>query len=266
MRRRSTGAPGGCTRASDWSRYTAPSRRSPRRDWPSRSSWGTGGRATRRPSRDATITTWFACIAAGSPPPMSARSNRSRGRSCGGGLRSLRTGWNSSATAPAAAPGGRGRHRAPRPTSAALGVVLALAVAGCDARTTSTPGLAVTATIYPLAEFARRVGGAPVNVHTLIPPGVEAHDYEPTPKDLAALSRARLFIYDGAGFEPWVERLLPQLAKGTLRVNATEGLPLVRGDGGGGPPPRRRPGFGGDAGGGGRGPPRPPPPPPPPPP
>ena len=110
--------------------------------------------------------------------------------------------------------------------------MLALAVAGCDARTTSTPGLAVTATIYPLAEFARRSGGAPVNVHTLIPPGVEAHDYEPTLKDLAALSRARLFIYNGAGFEPWVERLLPQLAEGTLRVNATEDLPLVRGDGG----------------------------------
>src|SRR3970040_816748 len=182
MRRRSTGAPGGCTRASDWSRCTAPSRRSPRRDWPSRSSWGTGGRATRRPSRAG-------------------------GRCCGGGLRSLRPGWNSSATAPAAAPGGRGRHRAPRAASAALGVVLALAVAGCDARTKSTPGLAVTATIYPLAEFARRSGGTPVNVHTLIPPGVEAHDYEPTPKDLVALSGARLFLYNGAGFETWVERL-----------------------------------------------------------
>src|SRR3990172_141393 len=124
------------------------------------------------------------------------------------------------------------RPRARRAASAALGVVLTLAGAGCAARTTSTPGLAVTATIYPLAEFARRSGGAPVNVHTLIPPGVEAHDYEPTLKDLAALARARRFIYNGAGWEPWVERRLPQLAEGTLRVNATEDLPLVRGDGG----------------------------------
>src|SRR3970040_3095310 len=104
----------------------------------------------------------------------------------------------SPSTAPAAAPGGRERHRARRAASAALGVVLALAVAGCDARTTSTPGLAVTATIYPLAEFARRSGGAAVNVHTLIPPGVEAHDYEPTAQDLAALSGGRLFISHGA--------------------------------------------------------------------
>src|SRR3972149_3071291 len=219
MRRRSTGAPGGCTRASDWSRCTAPSRRSPRRDWLSRSSWGTGGRATRRPNRDATITTWSACTAAGSPPPMSARSSRSRGRSCGGGLRSLRTGWNSSAIAPAAAPGARGRQRAPRG-------------AGCDARTTSTPGLAVTATIYPLAEFARRSGGAPVNVHTLIPPGGEAHDYEPTLKDLAALSRARLFIYNGAVLY-FVRRERESVGlRFGQKAEFFGTLELVRGDGG----------------------------------
>lgn len=113
-----------------------------------------------------------------------------------------------------------------------LGLAAALVVAGCGT-SAATPGeLTVVATIYPLAEFARRIAGAPVKVHTLIPPGVEAHDYEPTPKDVAGLARARLFIYNGAGFEPWAERLLPQLPEGTQRVNATEGLPLVRTDGG----------------------------------
>ncbi len=113
-----------------------------------------------------------------------------------------------------------------------LGVALALAVAGCGARTTAPPGLAVTATIYPLSEFARRIAGDRAAVTVLIPPGVEAHDYEPTPKDVAALVRARLFVYNGAGFEPWADRLLAQLPPATLTVNATEGLPLVRGHGG----------------------------------
>src|SRR3972149_3968114 len=60
---------------------------------------------------------------------------------------------------------------------------------------------------------------------TLLRGGVEAHGSEPTPRDLVALSRAGVFIYNGAGFEPWVERLLPQLAKGTLRGSATGGRP-----------------------------------------
>jgi zinc transport system substrate-binding protein len=86
--------------------------------------------------------------------------------------------------------------------------------------------------MYPLAEFARRVGGERVTVTTLVPAGVDAHDYEPTPRDLAALTRVRLLIYNGAGFEPWVAKLLTQVPDGTVKVKATEGLPLSTANGG----------------------------------
>ncbi|MBM3471186.1 MAG: ABC transporter substrate-binding protein [Armatimonadetes bacterium] len=86
----------------------------------------------------------------------------------------------------------------------------------------------VLATIYPLAEFASRIGGDRVEVRTLVPAGTEAHDFEPGPQDVAAISRARLLIYNGAGFEPWVERLLPTLPTTVGVVRATAGLPLIR--------------------------------------
>lgn len=103
-----------------------------------------------------------------------------------------------------------------------------LLAAGCTPRPAPAGTVAVVATIYPLAAFAERIGGERVTVRTLIPPGVAAHDYEPTPRDLVALGRARVFIYNGAGFEPWAQRVLAQLPAEVARVEATAGLPLVR--------------------------------------
>jgi zinc transport system substrate-binding protein len=85
----------------------------------------------------------------------------------------------------------------------------------------------VVASFYPLYEFASRIGGAHAEVRSLVPPGAEPHDYEPSARDIAALSGVRLLIYNGAGFEPWVDRLLPALPPSVVRVKATAGLPLA---------------------------------------
>ena len=87
----------------------------------------------------------------------------------------------------------------------------------------------VVATFYPLYEFAVQTGGDRVDVYNLLPPGAEPHSWEPTPKDMARIEQADLFIYNGAGLEPWVEqRLLPILANSKVKViNASEGQNLI---------------------------------------
>jgi zinc transport system substrate-binding protein len=85
------------------------------------------------------------------------------------------------------------------------------------------------ASFYPLQEFAQRTAGDRAVVRTLTPAGVEPHDFEPTPQDVVSLKRANVLIYNGAGFEPWVEKLLPEVPAATVQVDATAGLPLVRG-------------------------------------
>lgn len=87
--------------------------------------------------------------------------------------------------------------------------------------------MVVVASFYPLFEFAREVGGDRVVARNVVPAGVAPHDYEPTPRDIAAIHGAGVLIYNGAGFEPWVPRLLPQLSDRVIRVNATAGLPLT---------------------------------------
>jgi zinc transport system substrate-binding protein len=87
----------------------------------------------------------------------------------------------------------------------------------------------VVATVYPLYEFTREVAGDRAEVSLLVPPGVEPHDWEPAPQDIARLQQARLFIYNGAGFEPWVDKLRKDLtAKGTVLVRTTEKVALLK--------------------------------------
>ncbi|MBI4288379.1 MAG: zinc ABC transporter substrate-binding protein [Chloroflexi bacterium] len=113
----------------------------------------------------------------------------------------------------------------------ALLLSLVLGAAGCRA---AGPGadsgkVNVVASFYPLYDAARQVGGDKASVSNLVPAGTEPHDFEPTPRDIATLTKARLVVYNGAGFEEWMERVLPDLKKaGVLAVSATQTTELLQ--------------------------------------
>jgi zinc transport system substrate-binding protein len=91
--------------------------------------------------------------------------------------------------------------------------------------------VSVITTIFPLTEFAQAVGGDRVNVTQLLPPGAEAHTWEPRPSDIVRLSRADVFIYIGAEMEPWVAGILATIENSKLVIiEASQGLPLLRAD------------------------------------
>lgn len=79
----------------------------------------------------------------------------------------------------------------------ALLVSLALVLAGCAATPPSAPGdrLRVVASFYPLQFVAERVGGDRVTVGSLTQPGVDPHDVELTPGQVASISKADLVFY-----------------------------------------------------------------------
>jgi len=88
----------------------------------------------------------------------------------------------------------------------------------------------VVASFYPLGEFTSNLiatGG----VTTLVPEGMEPHDYEPSPQDIATITRANLLIYNGNGFEPWVEDfLLTEEGRNTKALNISQHVDLLEGD------------------------------------
>ena len=65
----------------------------------------------------------------------------------------------------------------------------------------------VVATNFPAYDFTRAVVGAD-DVTMLIPAGAEVHGFEPTPEDIAQITRAKLFVYNGGESEEWVEKIL----------------------------------------------------------
>ena len=80
-----------------------------------------------------------------------------------------------------------------------------------------TNKITVITTIYPLKEFIQAVGGDLVEVENITPAGAEPHEFEPSPKDIAKILSADLFIYNGAGLDLWVERLKGDLEKNNVR-------------------------------------------------
>jgi zinc transport system substrate-binding protein len=112
---------------------------------------------------------------------------------------------------------------------AAGAILLVAAVAALELGhpATSSTKIKITASFYPVAEFARQIGGDKVEVTTMVKPGVEPHDYDPTPGDLAGLYKSKLFVYNGAGLEKWTGRVQGDLkANHVAAVDASDGITL----------------------------------------
>jgi zinc transport system substrate-binding protein len=87
----------------------------------------------------------------------------------------------------------------------------------------------VIASIAPLADFAKQVGGERVDIKLLLPPGASPHTYEPTPKVIKDISDAEVFLKIGAGFEFWAEKIIKVSEnKKIIVVETSEGIPLIR--------------------------------------
>jgi len=113
--------------------------------------------------------------------------------------------------------------------------VAALTALGCE-RAPAPPAARarplVVASFFTLWDFTRQVAGDRAEVVSLVPPGVEPHDWEPTPQDVIQVRKARLFVYNGAGFEQAADRLLKEIAgSGPLPVNTTAGIALLEAPG-----------------------------------
>lgn len=80
------------------------------------------------------------------------------------------------------------------------------------AATAASPALAaprqVVATFSVLGDMVKEIGGDDVHVITLVPPGGDAHVYQPKPGDAKNIARADLVVVNGLGMEGWIDRLI----------------------------------------------------------
>jgi len=86
----------------------------------------------------------------------------------------------------------------------------------------------VVATYSILGDLVRQIAGDRVQLTVLVGAGGDAHTYEPTPQDSAALARADLVLENGLGFEPWLDKLLAASGSQAQRIAVTAGIPPRR--------------------------------------
>jgi zinc/manganese transport system substrate-binding protein len=113
--------------------------------------------------------------------------------------------------------------------AAALGLLLAIGGQACAAAKVKA-----VASFSVLGDMVREVGGDRVEIVTLVGANGDVHAYEPSPRDVRALTEAKLLIVNGLGFEGWLPRLVDAAHfKGALVVASTGVKPRQMPDGGG---------------------------------
>ena len=99
-------------------------------------------------------------------------------------------------------------------------LTLAMGCSGKDpARPVAGGKLQVVASIFPLADAARQIGGTDAEVVCLLPPGRSPHGFQPTPQDADALNKAQLVLMIGMGMDDWS---LPRSSEGRTVVRLAE--------------------------------------------
>lgn len=114
---------------------------------------------------------------------------------------------------------------------AAILIISALSFPSCnpDNRPEQDKRITVVATLFPLYDFTRSIADKKADVLLMLPPGVEAHAFEPKPADIVKVDRAGLFIFTGKYMEPWAQDILKSTANRKLTVvDASAGIKLAR--------------------------------------
>lgn len=106
-------------------------------------------------------------------------------------------------------------------------IVTAIIIASCAAgpassSETADPVILTSTTL--LADITRNIVGDRFEVQSLLPVGSDPHSYQATPQDLARISKSKLIIVNGAGYEGFLQSLLDNTGGEATLIEASAGI------------------------------------------
>jgi len=105
---------------------------------------------------------------------------------------------------------------------AIIAVVATVMLIGTGKTEKNKDKLKVVVTNFAAYDFVKQIAGDNIELDFLLEPGVEAHSYDPTAKDLVNIQESDIFIYIGGDLEQWAERILE-----TIDNNSTKTICLL---------------------------------------
>ena len=103
-----------------------------------------------------------------------------------------------------------------RAALAATALLLALVLSACGGASGSS-ATDVVATTTQIGDWTRAIGGDAVDVHQILQPNTDPHEYEPRPADVQAVADAKVVFESGEGLDAWMETVISN-AGGSPRV------------------------------------------------
>lgn len=89
----------------------------------------------------------------------------------------------------------------------------------------SGDGVVVAATIFPLADIVKNIGGEAVEVLTIVKPGANEHSYALTAQQVAQLGQAKVIFHIGQGLDEHIVQPL-QRTHGVATIAVDRGIQL----------------------------------------
>ncbi|WP_138204976.1 metal ABC transporter substrate-binding protein [Haloimpatiens lingqiaonensis] len=107
-------------------------------------------------------------------------------------------------------------------------------LAGCSNKPKEKQGkrdenkISVYTSFYAMYDLTKKIGGDKVNITNIVPAGIEPHDWEPKPSNIAELEEADVIVYNGAGMEGWIDKVLKTLKnKDLIAVETSKEIKLL---------------------------------------
>jgi ABC-type Zn uptake system ZnuABC Zn-binding protein ZnuA/ABC-type Mn2+/Zn2+ transport system permease subunit len=108
-------------------------------------------------------------------------------------------------------------------------VALAVVAGGCGAAGSSDGKVEVVATTTQIGDFARVVGGNAIDVHQILQPNTDPHDYEPRPADVQAAAGAKLVVVNGDDLDAWAKKIVDEAGGHPSVLDLGTKVPVKRG-------------------------------------
>ncbi|HEY6771567.1 MAG TPA: zinc ABC transporter substrate-binding protein [Solirubrobacterales bacterium] len=106
---------------------------------------------------------------------------------------------------------------------ALVGTVL---IAGCGGSGSDSGKLSVVATTTQIGDFVRSVGGNAVDVHQILAPNTDPHDYEPRPDDVTTTADAKLVFENGDELDAWMGKVVDDSGSDAKEVDLGASVPV----------------------------------------
>jgi zinc/manganese transport system substrate-binding protein len=106
-------------------------------------------------------------------------------------------------------------------------LITALMLSSCAGMQPPAPqaGTRVLAAETFLADIAQNVAGQRLHVDSLLAPGMDPHEFQPSPQDAIRIARSQVLILNGLDYETWLSNTLDAAGGQRILIVASEGLP-----------------------------------------